>query len=162
MMVVNFIDKIGIASNMSTKLTTSMADSLTLDLYHAARGYQGRLERHLSCLLSERHGLRLSPAQLGFLAALICGETTSSQVARRLGLSRQATHRQAAALAQAGYLVLVPDPARRNQSLIRFTPEGTALMALCRGILSGMDDAMAGDAAALRRAAGLLNAALPD
>ena len=33
---------------MSTQLTTKMQDSLGLDLYHAARGYQDRLTRHLA------------------------------------------------------------------------------------------------------------------
>ena len=146
---------------MSTKLTTDLPDSLTLDLYHAARGYQDRLQRHLSQALAARHGVRLGPAQLGFLAALICGETNASQVARRLGISRQATQRQAAALVRAGYLRLGPDPARRNQSIIGFTDAGVALMALCRRILAEADADLAAEAATLRRAATLINAALP-
>lgn len=145
---------------MSTQLTTKMQDSLGLDLYHAARGYQDRLTRHLAAELERRHGIRLSPAQLGFLAMLICGENTASGVARRMGLTRQAAQRQAAALADLGYLALSPDPDRRNQSLITFTDAGTALMAECRAILAGLDAPLMAEEDALRRAIAVMNAAL--
>ena len=81
---------------MSTKLTTYMPDSLTLDLYHAARGFEERLTRHLAKALKTEQDIALSPAQLGFLAALICGENTASDVARRMRISRQAAQKQAA------------------------------------------------------------------
>ena len=144
---------------MSTKLTTDMPDSLTLTLYHAARGYQDRVTRCLSGVLARDHGIALGPAQLAFLAALICGETTTSEVARRTGVSRQAAHRQAAALADLGYLALTPDPDRRNQSLVRFTEAGTRLMALCRAILADWDRALGQEAATLRRAAAIMETA---
>jgi DNA-binding MarR family transcriptional regulator len=143
-------------------LTSEMTDSLTLTLYHAARGYQDRVTRRLSEVLARDHGTALSPAQLAFLAALICGETTTSEVARRTGVSRQAAHRQAAALAGLGYLALAPDPDRRNQSLVTFTEAGTRLMALCRDILAGWDRALAPEAETLARAAAIMEAALPD
>ncbi len=147
---------------MSTTLTTNMTNSLTLTLYHAARGFQDRVTRRLSEVLAQEHGIALSPAQLAFLAALICGETTTSEVARRTGVSRQAAHRQAAALADLGYLALAPDPARRNQSLVRFTDEGTRLMALCREILAGWDRALGEEAETLGRAAAIMEAALAE
>lgn len=139
-----------------------MADSLTLTLYHAARGYQDRVTRRLSEVLARDHDTALSPAQLAFLAALICGETTTSEVARRTGVSRQAAHRQAVALAGLGYLALAPDPARRNQSLVTFTEEGTGLMALCRGILAAWDRMLEGEADMLGRAAAVMEAALTE
>ena len=138
-----------------------MAESLTLDLFHAARGYQDRLIRHLAGELARRHAIRLSPAQLGFLAGLICGENTASAVARNLGLTRQAAQRQAAALAELGYLALAPDPARRNQSLITFTDTGTELMAQCRAILAELDVPLKPETDSLRRAIACMNAALP-
>jgi len=146
---------------MSTKLTTEMQDSLTLDLYHAARGFQDRITRHLAGELSRRHAIRLSPAQLGFLAVLICGENTASGVARRVGISRQAAQRQAAALADLGYLALAPDPERRNQSLITFTDTGTRLMAHCRAIVAELYAPLGPEDATLRRAIALMNATLP-
>lgn len=161
MIHVNKIDKIDNEPMMSTKLTMEMPDSLALELYHAARGYQDRLTRHLAAELEKRHAIRLSPAQLGFLAGLICGENTASAVARHLGLSRQATQRQAAALADLGYLSLAPDPARRNQSLITFTDTGTRLMAECRAILAELDAPLLAEERSLRRAIDLMNAALP-
>ncbi|MFB9148227.1 MarR family transcriptional regulator [Roseovarius ramblicola] len=139
-----------------------MADSLTLSLYHAARGYQDRVTRRLSEVLARAHGIALSPAQLGFLAALICGETTTSEVARRTGVSRQAAHRQAAALAELGYLALTPDPARRNQSIVTFTGTGVRLMALCREILAGWDRALGEEAETLARAAAIMATALTE
>lgn len=145
---------------MSTRLTTEMPESLSLTLYHAARGYQDRVTRRLSEVLAQQHDIALSPAQLGFLAALICGETTTSEVARRVGVSRQAAHRQAAALAGLGYLALAPDPARRNQSLVTFTDAGTRVMALSRAILAQWDRALGGEAETLRRAAAVMEAAL--
>lgn len=147
---------------MSTKLTTNMPDSLTLDLYHAARGFEERVARHLAATLKEAHGITLSPAQLGFLAALICGENTASDVARRMGISRQATQRQAAALADLGYLAVTPDPNRRNQSRITFTDSGTLLMALCRARLAAWDADLAAEEETLRRAALILARALPE
>ncbi len=146
---------------MSTKLTIEMQDSLTLDLYHAARGFQERLTRHLAAALRD-HGTALSPAQLSFLAALLCGKNTASEVARKTGVSRQATQRQAAALADLGYLRLCPDPERRNQSLITFTDEGTRLMALCRSILAAWEDDLAQESETLRRAAQIMARALPE
>lgn len=147
---------------MSTKLTTSMSDSLTLDLYHAARGFEERLTRHLAAALSAQHGIALSPAQLGFLAALICGENTASDVARRMGVSRQATQRQATALANLGYLEVMPDPVRRNQSRITFTDDGTRLMALCRAKLAEWDTELVAEADTLRRAAEIMALSLPE
>lgn len=145
---------------MSTKLTTEMQESLTLDLFHAARGFQDRLTRHLASELARRHAINLSPAQLGFLAVLICGENTASGVARRMGISRQATQRQAAALADLGYLALAPDPERRNQSLITFTDAGTHLMACCRALLAELDAPLLPEEPCLRRAVALMNATL--
>ncbi len=139
-----------------------MQDSLTLDLFHAARGYQDRVTRHLSHALRSRHGITLSPAQLSFLSVLICGENTASGVARRAGVSRQAAQRQATALAQEGYLALAQDPARRNQSLITFTAAGERLMALCREILAAWDADLLPEAETLRRAAAIMASALPE
>ncbi|WP_397541417.1 MarR family transcriptional regulator [Roseovarius salis] len=146
---------------MSTTLTRTMQDSLTLDLYHAARGYQDRLTRYLSAELARRHGAEVSPSQLAFLSVLICGENTASSVARRMGLTRQAAQRQMAALADLGYLALAPDPDRRNQSLITFTKAGEQLMAQCRAVLTELDGPLRADETSLRRAIALMNATLP-
>lgn len=147
---------------MSTRLTTGMAESLTLTLYQAAREFEARVTARLSAVLAHAHGVALSPAQLSFLAALICGETTTSEVARRSGVSRQAAHRQAAALADLGLLALSPDPARRNQSLITFTEAGTQLIALCREILAEWDKTLAPEADTLVRAAAIMERALSE
>jgi len=150
---------------MSTKLTTDGdhgIESLALDLYHAARLYKTRLEGRLSERLDTECALRIPPAQLGFLAALVCGENTASGIARRLGVSRQAAHRQAGDLVKAGYLTLSEDPAQRNRSLITFTPEGLALMATCRRLLAELDSAFGHRTAELRHAIDAMETALGD
>jgi len=147
---------------MSTKLTIPtdhMPESLSLDLYQAARSYQARIEAHLSHRLAAEHGVRIAPSQLGFLSALICGENTASDIARRLGVSRQAAQRQVSEMVAAGYLTLSEDPQRRNQRLIAFTPPGRALIARCRAILAELDRDLAAEADPLRRAARLMSKA---
>jgi len=134
-----------------------MPESLALDLYHAARSYQARIEARLAERLAAEHDVHIAPAQLGFLSALICGENTASDIGRRLGVSRQAAQRQVADMVAAGYLTLSQDPERRNQRLIAFTPEGRTLIARCRAILAELDRDLADEAAPLRRAARLMS-----
>jgi len=109
------------------------------------------LERRLSGRLEDACGIKIAPAQLGFLAALVCGANTASDIARRLGVSRQAAQRQAAELVAAGYLTVAADPARRNRNLIGFTEDGAALMATCRQMLADLDAEVATDTAEVRR-----------
>lgn len=147
---------------MSTKLTTKpadMPDSLTLDLFHAARGFQDRLACVLVDRLEEQHGISVNQTQLGFLSALICGENTASDIARHLGITRQAAQKQVADMLGRGFLTLTPDPIRRNRSLITFTAQGTNLMRACRHILAGLDAELADKDAILQRASVLMASA---
>lgn len=148
---------------MSTKLTRSvgevslaasqgMVDSLSLDLFHAARDYQvGLAEFLVDRLHRSGHG-GLSVNDLGFLSALACGDNTASDIARRLRISRQAAQKHTQQMVAADILTLVDDPERRNRRLIRFTERGTALMATCRALLLERDADLGADAAALRGA----------
>jgi len=138
-----------------------MAESLSLRLFQAARGYQARLAEALSRQLTESHGWDIPPGQLGFLGALICGVNSPSDIARSLGISRQATQKQARDLAEAGYLSIHRDPKRGNRTVITFTDAGARLMADCRAELAAMDAALPGDPANLRDAADALAAAFP-
>jgi DNA-binding MarR family transcriptional regulator len=147
---------------MSTNLTTSPdheAESLSLLLHQAARGFQARLSAELARRLAARRGWRIAPGQLGFLGALICGENSPSDIARSLGVTRQAAQKQAHELAAAGYLAIRRDPARGNRTLIVFTATGERLMADCRAELAAMDADLPGDPATLRAAARALSTA---
>ena len=149
---------------MSTELTRERdhgIESLSLTLYQAARGFQARLATALSRRLAVSHGWDIPPGQLGFLGALICGINSPSDIARSLGITRQAAQKQARDLAEAGYLSITRDPARGNRTLITFTESGERLMADCRAELAAMDVDLPGDAADLRAAAEALAAAFP-
>ena len=149
---------------MSIELTTRSdhaSESLSLDLFQAARGFQARVSATLSVRLAERWGWTVAPGQLAFLGALICGENSPSDIARSLGISRQAAQKQAQELAAAGHLAIARDPARGNRTVIAFTDLGARLMADCRSELARMDAELHGDPEVLRAAAGLLAAAFP-
>lgn len=153
---------------MSTKLTINsdgpqeMADSLSLDLFHAARAYQLALAEYLADRLGRTSHAGVSAHDLGFLAALACGDNTASDIARRLRISRQAAQKHTQQMVAAGILTLADDPQRRNRRLIRFTGRGEALMAACRVLLAERDARLGPDAEALRAALPALKRATPD
>lgn len=146
---------------MSTTLTTT-ADSLSLTLFHAARALQMRLASRLSEHLARVHGMELSSGQLSFLGALICGDNSPSDIARRLGVSRQAAQKQARDMARDGLLTIRSDPSRRNRTVITFTERGTALMMACRALLAELDAELGPDAASLAAAVPLLDRAFTE
>lgn len=121
-----------------------MADSLTLRLFGACRAFQQRVAAELARELAARGRADIGPAQLGFLAVLDCGAANhGAEIARRLGVSRQAVQKQLRELVAGGVLAKGPDPARGNQNVITFTADGVALMAQCRAILAEMDAGLA-------------------
>jgi len=66
----------------------------------------------------------LGRADLRLLANLNCGTTYSSELARRLGVSRQAVGKLVKNLEDEGLVVLETDPEQRNMKRIVITPEG--------------------------------------
>ncbi len=128
-------------SILSSKLTTNaeLPDSLALNLLQASRAFQASLSAQLLAVLERECGTRLTLSQLGFLASLICGENTASDIARRNGVSRQAAQKQVHDMVALGYLAVATDPDRRNQALITFTDAGTGLMSACRVHLAKVD-----------------------
>jgi len=120
-----------------------MVESRALSLFHACRAYQEELVARLREMLAMREGLEIGTGQLGFLAQLDCGVTQASAIARELGVSRQAVHRQVRELEALGLLRLEVDRDRRNANLIAFTERGIALMALCRQCLAELDAELA-------------------
>ncbi len=80
-------------------------------------------------LLAERGWPPLSAGQTLLFAQLLPGHITVSELARRLGHSRQATHEMVRGLAELGFLALVVDPQHRGRRLVCLTPRGDALVA---------------------------------
>lgn len=125
----------------SNELTSdALASRASLRLAQALLAAERALLEHLSEALAERgHRAGVSPAALGFLGQLDCGETSAAEIARRLGVTRQMVSKTAREMEKAGLLALAPDPERRNRKVIRFTPAGERVMADARAALAALD-----------------------
>ncbi|MFM9370509.1 MarR family winged helix-turn-helix transcriptional regulator [Streptomyces sp. Da 82-17] len=66
----------------------------------------------------------VSPTQAAVFAALDEDGTTVSELARRMGVTRQTTHQAVHGLITLGLLEQSPDPASARRRLIRRTPSG--------------------------------------
>ncbi|MFJ3582770.1 MarR family winged helix-turn-helix transcriptional regulator [Streptomyces sp. NPDC090127] len=66
----------------------------------------------------------VSPTQAQLFAVLDDQGTTVSELARRMGVTRQTAHQAVHGLVATGLLEQVPDPASARQRLIRRTSEG--------------------------------------
>ncbi|WP_028813596.1 MarR family winged helix-turn-helix transcriptional regulator [Streptomyces flavidovirens] len=66
----------------------------------------------------------VSPTQAQLFAVLDDQGTTVSELARRMGVTRQTAHQAVHGLVATGLLEQVPDPASTRQRLIRRTREG--------------------------------------
>jgi len=115
-----------------------MVESLTLRLMFALDGAHDRLLGRLCASLAAR-GYDVSPSGLGFLGQLDCGVNRASDIARRLGVSRQMVHKTVREMERLGYLRQEDDPDRRNSKRIVFTDDGIALMADARRDLQRWD-----------------------
>ena len=116
-----------------------MVDSRSLRLFHASRAYQQRVGEALLQGLAAKGYDDLGGGQLAFLGELACGINHAAELARRIGVSRQAVHKQAKELVALGLLQFSTDPVKRNQKVITFTEAGMVLMATCRHLLAEMD-----------------------
>ncbi|MCZ4119928.1 MarR family winged helix-turn-helix transcriptional regulator [Streptomyces sp. H39-S7] len=67
----------------------------------------------------------VTAAQAGVFATLDDEGTSISELARRIGVTRQTAHQAVHSLIGMGLLEQVPDPASGRSSLIRTTAEGT-------------------------------------
>src|SRR6056297_3655123 len=107
---------------MIDELENESADSLSL-LQLLARGHAWFQEGLLAACRA-RGQETLGRAELRVLANLNCGPTYSSELARRLGVSRQAVGKLVKNLETEGLVVLETDPEQRNMKRIVITPEG--------------------------------------
>jgi len=80
-----------------------------------------------------------SRADILMLANLDCGTTYPSELARRIGVSRQAVYKLLKNLEQKGIVALEPDSERRNAKVIVITPAGERMIHTAVEILRGIE-----------------------
>lgn len=85
----------------------------------------------------------VSPTQLQLFAVLDEEGTTVSELARRMGVTRQTAHQAVHGLVAAGTLEQLPDPASARQRLIRRTAEGRRAHRRAEGVLEGLEEELA-------------------
>ncbi|HVV12250.1 MarR family winged helix-turn-helix transcriptional regulator [Amycolatopsis sp.] len=99
----------------------------------------------------------ISATQVGLFSVLDDGGTTTAELARRMGVTRQTVHQAVQGLARLGLLELVPDPSSGRQRLVRRTVEGKRAHEVAVRILTGAERELArrigGDAVDALRAA---------
>ncbi|WP_116101225.1 MarR family winged helix-turn-helix transcriptional regulator [Amycolatopsis thermalba] len=85
----------------------------------------------------------VSGTQVALFAVLDPGGTTVSELARRMGVTRQTAHQAVGALTRLGLLEQVPDPSSGRQRLVRRTAEGERTHRTALGILRRAETALA-------------------
>jgi len=79
-------------------------------------------------VLSQRHSMELNRSDLKLLANLDCGTTYTSELARRLGVSRQAVNQLLRRPIEDGLVRLETIPDRRNTKWIVITEHGAKVI----------------------------------
>lgn len=85
----------------------------------------------------------VSPTQVQLFAVLDEEGTTVSELARRMGVTRQTAHQAVHGLVAAGLLTQVPDPASARQRLIRRTGEGERAHRRAEAVLDRLEEQLA-------------------
>lgn len=125
---------------MSTRLTKKdipMVDSKALQLVLGASQVSELITGHLSKSLQKMGYKAATPATLSFLSMLECGVNYGSELARKLGVSRQMVAKTVKELCFAGYLEQVDGTGKQKEIL--FTATGELLMSDARKLLADMD-----------------------
>ncbi|MFF3497115.1 MarR family winged helix-turn-helix transcriptional regulator [Streptomyces sp. NPDC002795] len=81
----------------------------------------------------------ITPTQVQLFAMLDADGTTVSELARRMGVTRQTVHQAVRALVDDRLLEQVPDPASARQRLVRRTAEGRRAHDRARRALDGLE-----------------------
>ncbi|MFF3501952.1 MarR family winged helix-turn-helix transcriptional regulator [Streptomyces sp. NPDC003247] len=101
------------------------------------------LEDALLAALEAAGAEQVSSTQLQLFAALDERGTTVSELARRMGVTRQTAHKTAHTLIAMGLLEQAPHPASARQVLIRRTPKGRRAHERATGVLEGLERVLA-------------------
>ena len=130
---------------LSTTLTTSpqggfeLSESRSLNLIRQLADFQTRMVIWLIAGLHKDGFTKLTAKQLTFMGELDCGVNNASELARRLGVSRQAIHKSVKDLSGVGWLETTNHPEFGNQKIIQFTIEGERLMSHARQHFAELD-----------------------
>ena len=92
--------------------------------------------------LSKRHSLELNRSDLKLLANLDCGTTYTSELARRLGVSRQAVNQLLRRPIDSGLVRLETIPERRNTKWIVITEHGVSVIGAALHELERIEQAL--------------------
>lgn len=129
---------------MSTKFTFDISTEtqnppLGLSLINATQW----ISVSLLNLMKARGYDYLTSAHLTFFASLDCGTTHASNVARRMGISRQAVYKTTKELQKLGVLELLEAPDDRRQKVIVMTEIGEQIALNSRSCMAEIEDHLA-------------------
>jgi DNA-binding MarR family transcriptional regulator len=93
---------------------------------------------------------RLRPAHTRLLPHIDVEGTRLTELARRLGVTKQAVGQLVDDLVGQGVLDLAPDPADKRARLVRFTPKGMAAIAQGLGVLRQLESELSRQVGAQR------------
>lgn len=97
----------------------------------------------LRASLSDAGWPPLTPAQSLVMAHIDPSGTRSAEIARRVGVSRQAVHRTVSELADMGLVRLDPDPSNASASLVLLTTRGEANVKAALATFALLEDELA-------------------
>ncbi|MFB4300513.1 MarR family winged helix-turn-helix transcriptional regulator [Actinomadura sp. NTSP31] len=97
----------------------------------------------LTAAMRETGEQPVSPTQFGLFAVLDDDGTTVSELARRMGVTRQTVHQAVHGLVGAGLLEQTPDPGSARQRLIRRTAEGERVHRRALDVLERLERTLA-------------------
>ncbi|MEU8890172.1 MarR family winged helix-turn-helix transcriptional regulator [Streptomyces sp. NPDC048442] len=100
-------------------------------------------EEGLLAALEEAGVAPVSPTQVQLFAVLDENGTTVSELARRMGVTRQTAHQAVHGLIAAGLLEQLPDPTSARQRLVKRTEEGGRTHRRAETVLARLEDRLA-------------------
>ena len=110
---------------MSTTFTDNIAaDAANIPLGQALISANQWVSASLLHVMRARNHDDLTSAHLTFFCHLNCGATSASEVARRMGITRQAVYKVTQELQRIGALELIEDPTDKRQKIIHMTKHG--------------------------------------
>ena len=101
------------------------------------------LDEGLQTRLHERGWPDVSRAQSMVMINVVTGATRPSDIARRLGVSRQAVHMTIAQMADKGIVTFAADPDDARHKRVALTPFGEQMRADAQAAMAGLTESIA-------------------
>ena len=102
------------------------------------------LDERLQARLHDRGWPDVSRSQSMVMINIVAGVTRPSDIARRLGVSRQAIHTTVAQMIDKGIVTLTPDPEDARHKRLTLTPFGEKMRADAQAAMAALTDQIAG------------------